>query len=268
MCRFVCAIAAMVLGAGTLGMATAARGDEPVAGNAPVRVPHGEPAKASEVDTNKKMDSATPMSAGAPEAMPRVVVHEGASPASTSDGRVRVGAIRISMATWAAPETQQATPPGADVAAKATDTGHAIGVPANTLGPGEPMWRIREREDAQQKLAAAEIDLAQARAEFATRQAGRERPYSFYGGSYFSNGWSGRHDGLRGPVTTTITRSDELGSTAQRAYFDAAYPRLNGTTDARDAIVRQFGRDATPPIVRIQNDVDAIHRRAHSESAK
>src|SRR5207244_3263866 len=72
-------------------------------------------------------------------------------------------------------------------------------------------------------------------------------------------------DGLRGPVTTTIIRDDQLGATAQRGFSDAAYPRLNGSQDARDRAVRQFGRDATPPINRTQDDIDRAHNNANRE---
>ena len=165
------------------------------------------------------------------------------------------------MASWATPDS--AAPSTSEPAPARSDG--AITVPNNTLGPGEPLWRTREREDAQRKLAAAQVDLERARAERAKNIAQRDQGYVFFGNSYLNSGRRSHHDGLRGPVTTTITSDDSLGSTAQRAYFDAAYPRLNGTTDARDAAVRQFGRYATPPIVRIQNDVDRAHTNANRE---
>jgi hypothetical protein len=259
------AIAAVVLSA---GMAVGARADQPETGTKQTPQPQVEPVRLPTVEASKTSPSSQSSTQTTDEA-PRVVVHQGGEPADTSDGRVQVGSLKISMASWAAPQAKPDATSSSVGAAKASEPGRAIEVPANTLGPGVPLWRIREREDAEQKLAAAQIDLAQARAEFATRQAGRDRPYSFLGGGYLSSGWyggrDGFRDGLRGPVTSTVTRFDDLGSTAQRAYSDAAYPRLNGTTDARDAIVRQFGRDATPPIVRIQNEVDAAHRNAHSE---
>jgi len=198
--------------------------------------------------------------------IPKIVVHQNAAPADAHDARVRVGDMRISMSPWSGPESSASQ--SAEPAPSRTDG--AITVPNNTLGPGEALWRAREREDAQRKLAAADVDLARARAERAENIAQRDQGYTFFGNSFLNGGWGGggwgrRHDGLRGPLTTTITYDDSLGSTAQRAFSEAAYPRLNGSTDARDAAVRQFGRDATPPIVRIQNDVDRAHTNANRE---
>ncbi len=222
-------------------------------------------------DYAKKTETVSPPAPGAALApppvpdtkneAPKIVVHQNAAPADAHDARVRVGEMRISMSPWSAPESSASQ---STESAPARSDG-AITVPNNTLGPGEALWRAREREDAQRKLAAADVDLARARAERAENIAQRDQGYTFFGNSFLNSGWRSRRDGLRGPLTTTISYDDSLGSTAQRAFSEAAYPRLNGSTDARDAAVRQFGRDATPPIVRIQNDVDRAHGNAHRE---
>ncbi len=214
--------------------------------------------------------TSTPPSTPAPAASssePKIVVHQDTAPANTSDGRVSVGGLRISMPAW------DGAPAQGESGSPARSDG-TIAVPDNTLGPGEALWQRREREDADRKFAAAEADLARAAAQRAENIANADRGYSFLGGGYytgggyFSGGWRSGYPelhGLRGPLVTTITHDDSLGSTAQRAYAEAAYPRLNGTTEARDEAVRRFGRDATPPIARIQDDVDRAHLNAHKE---
>lgn len=257
------AIAAMVLAVGTATV----RADDPNPPKPSLPVSAAAPAVAAQQTKPATQPPAPASTAQAPtDTPPKIVVHQNAAPVQASDGRVQIGAMKISMSPWASG--------GADPAARAATesstapTSGAIAVPANTLGPGEPYWRTQERADAERRLADARIEHAEADALRATRQAGRDHGYIFFGNSYLNGGWHTRNSGLRGPITTTTTYSDQLGSTAQRAFADAAYPRLNGTTEARDAIVRQFGRDAAPPITRIQNDVDAIHRRANSESPK
>lgn len=253
------AIAAMVLTAGVANV----RADEPKpATNAPVVT---AAAPRQEIQTQPQTQSSSQATTTPTDTPPKIVVHQNAAPAQATDGRVQVGGMKISMSPWASGTSEAA---GSAAAAPAASADGAITVPANTLGPGEPYWRMQERADAERRLADARIEHAEADAERATRQAGRDRGYIFFGNSYLTGGWHGRGYGLRGPVTTTTTYSDQLGATAQRAFSEAAYPRLNGTTEARDAIVRQFGRDAAPPIVQTQSAVDAIHRRANSESPK
>ena len=262
------AIAAVVLAAG----AASARSDDPKAPASPPVVVTA----AAAPDAKQEPHAATQTSATHTDTLPKIVVHENAAPTQMGDGRVRVGGMKISMSPWASGTTDATT--GSTAASSSssssssssvTSTTGAIAVPSNTLGPGEPYWRIGERADAEHRLADARIEHAQAEAERATRQAGRDHGYIFFGNSYLTGGWRGGYgSGLRGPVTTTTTYSDQLGATAQRNFSEAAYPRLNGTTDARDAIVRQFGRDAVPPVVQTQNAVDAIHRRANSETRK
>lgn len=211
--------------------------------------------------------TAKPDAPAATPAAPTIVVHEGAAPTHDGDGRVEVGGLKISMAGWSPDRPAQGaprhdanttTPP--TVPAPRADG--AIVIPDNTMGPGEPVWSIREREAAERTRAAAEADIARTEAQRAPHSSDGFG-YPIYSGF----GWLYRHGrfGLRGPVTTTITRFDDLGSTAQRAFAEAAYPRLNGSQDARDRAVSQFGRDATPPIVRIQNDVDRAHMDANRE---
>ncbi len=256
------AIAAMVLAAGT----AIARSDD-------AKVPASPPVVATPAaapDAKPASHAAPPTISTDVNTQPKIVVHENAAPTHVGDSRVQVGGMRISMSPWTS-GTVEVAPASTDVSTLSSvpsATG-AIPVPSNTLGPGEPYWRMAERADAEHRLADARIEHAQAAAEQATRQAGRDRGYVFFGNSYLTGGWRGGYSsGLRGPVTTTTTYSDQLGSAAQRAFSEAAYSRLNGTTDGRDAIVRQLGRDATPPIVHTQNAVDALHRRANSESQK
>ncbi|HMN40155.1 MAG TPA: hypothetical protein PKE29_04870 [Phycisphaerales bacterium] len=207
---------------------------------------------------------------------PRIVVHKEAAPKDAADSRVTVGDMRISMSNWsparpaiqpdaARPHAGYSPPPAATVRADG-----AVVIPDNTLGPGEPLWSISDRESAARKLAQAEADLASNTAARSARDtSGYAYPgftgYGWLGGLNTWGGYTHGRFGLRGPVTTTITRSDSLGSTAQRAFAEAAYPRLDGSQDAHDRAVSRFGRDATPPIVRTQNDVDRARSNANKE---
>lgn len=250
------------------GIASLARADEP---NGPVAAqPAAGPAQTAPQRDAKSGSPSAPALACTDSipASPKIVIHENAAPANASDARVQVGGIKISMPPWTSQTIDQTTDHKRFEAPPSLSANEAIAVPANTLGPGEPYWRVQERADSERRLADARVALAEADAQRASRQASRNRGYIFVGNSYLNDGRRGHRYGLRGPVTTTTTYSDQLGSTAQQAFAKAAYPRLNGTTNARDAIVNQFGRDASPPIVRIQNDVDAIHRKANSEHPK
>jgi hypothetical protein len=178
--------------------------------------------------------------------------------------------MRISMAPWASDVPAPTTSP------TAPDAPHEV--PNNTLGAGEPHWLDSVRASSERKIAEADGDLAKAESERPNAWNDSDYGYGYgygygswgaqFGGLYsnpfFGGIGSGRY-GLRGPVTTTTTHSDLLGSTAQRAFFDAAYPRNGATQNALDRAVQQFGRNATPPIARIQNSVDSAFANAQRE---
>ncbi|HVU62998.1 MAG TPA: hypothetical protein VHC70_03410 [Phycisphaerales bacterium] len=223
------------------------------------------PKEASQLPNNKNADGTL-----------KVVVHHNAGAAEDkTDARVDVGDVKISQ-PGAAGMAQAESTPRAD---------GAVAMPANTYGPGEPMWQIREREAAQTKMMKADADLARI-------DADRARPYyndytyprdilaenaSFgrfsiggpawtsFGGGWFNAAGTGRFRGLRGPVTTTVIHDDQLGATGQRAFSQAAYPINDGSQDAHDAAVRRFGNDSLPRINAIQDAIDRAHTNASTE---
>lgn len=198
---------------------------------------------------------------------PRVIVHTGAPAADTRDSRVDLGNnMRISMSPWSSPPALPSAISSPAAPATPAGEGKLIEVPANTLGPGEPLWKIREREDAERKLAAAQAQYAQDKADYADREfAQREHNYRYirfpiHHGRFY------RHEDFlpRGPVTTTITRFNDLGSEAQRNFADAAYPRNQFEIDAaRSRAILQFGRDAEPNIRDAQRARDEAVRNAN-----
>ncbi len=142
-------------------------------------------------------------------------------------------------------------------------------MPGNTLGPGEAVWRVREREEAERRLLKARADEAEALADRAERlryepiRGSTYRRFGLgyvHGGGLIDDGWP------RGPVTTTITRFNDPHSRAQRAFADAARPRgLFEAQEARDQAIRQFGKDAEPRIIQSQRDRDEAFLRANRD---
>lgn len=224
---------------------------------------------------------APPQSAAPDTPDTRVVVHTDRAPADTRDSRVTLSSgMRISMPAWASPALPTVAASSASTTS-ATRSDGLIEVPSNTLGPGEPLWKRREREDAARKLAQAEADYAADLAERADREFDiRERSarYGYYpyhhGGfyshsSYWPRHWPTHGEGPTGPVTTTITRFNDLGSEAQRNFADAAYPRNQFEIDeARSRAILQFGRDAEPNIRDAQRARDEAHRNANRNTFK
>jgi hypothetical protein len=138
-----------------------------------------------------------------------------------------------------------------------------IEVPTNTLGPGEPLWVQSDRQ-------AAEARIARADAQIAEREAARPSYYDdyydedvvVYGPHAPSWGVRAWHQpGLRrrpvvtphGPITT---RTDDLFDRAQLKFGRIAYPKNTATVDGQLEAQKKFGEVASPPIARIQKQID------------
>lgn len=206
----------------------------------------------------------TTTTAQAPPSQPGVVVHTSAETRGDArDQRVEIGGMRISMPSWAqdTPAQNPTQDPSSSSRATVRSDG-AIVIPSNTLGPGESLWRVREREDTERRLARAHAERAEALNDHVeNRRYEPSRGYRYGSGVFgygYLHGGSLLDDGYpRGPVTTTITRFNDLGSEAQRNFADAAQPRgLFEAQEARDRALSQFGRDSMPQIIQSQNARD------------
>lgn len=229
---------------------------------------------------------ASASSAGSPDEKPspamRFVVHPSGTPSTgdarisngSGDARVDVGGMRISMPTWSVQSKSEPSVNASSTSAAAAPvrSDGAIVMPSNTMGPGEAMWRVREREDAERRLARAKADQAEAiaaRTERERYESDRFRGYGWRGyglgyvhsGGHIDDGWP------RGPVTTTITRFNDLHSLAQREFAEAARPRgLFEAQEARDRALQQFGRVAQPRIGQAQRDREEAFLRANRDN--
>jgi hypothetical protein len=197
-----------------------------------------------------------------------IVVHRNVRVVDAPDGRVDVGGMRVSMPSGIVIEDKDGVKHAMVLTATTAGVDGAVAIPDNTMGPGEPWWSISDRLSAERRLNEAEADAARAAADrpFMVYESGYAAPVYGWGNSGGVWNWSGR--GPRGPVTTTVTRFDDLGSSAQRAYFDAAYPRNRATIEERDRAVREFNKAATPPINKTQDAVDKAHNDANRERAR
>jgi hypothetical protein len=255
----------VALAGGTVGLALADSPAQPQTTQVAVVAPVAQ----------ELVTATTSTPAAAPTLKPgnSIVVHRDTRAADAHDSRVDVGGVRVSAASPVIIEDKDGNPHELLISAGPLATDGAIAIPDNTIGPGEPFWSIRDRESAARKIAEAQADIARSDAQRSPGDYSYSYPsyngYGWLGGlNTWGTGYSYRNDGLRGPVTTTITRFDDLGSTAQRAYSDAAYPRLNGSQDARDRAVSQFGRDSLPPIGPTQDAVDRAHNAANHENPR
>lgn len=86
---------------------------------------------------------------------PSVVVHNDGAPATTRDARVKMGDFKISAPFTSARPT-------------AARSDGMIGVPANTIGSGAPLWVIRGLQDADVRIARAEADWVERSARHAS----------------------------------------------------------------------------------------------------
>lgn len=184
----------------------------------------------------------------------------------TRDARVEVGGIRMSMPGAGTTASGPGTPP----VPSRVDDPTLIVVPNNTIGPGpyggESLQQHNERVRQEIRLSEAMADLAEQRVEQEARTESRWGTTVIrapHGGSYF-----GRRYGLFGPVTTTTTTFDDLGSSAQREFAEAARPRLGAIEEGRAEAVRRFGADATAPVVRTQRERDEAFLKGNREGKK
>lgn len=205
---------------------------------------------------------------GAAKGGPAVRVRTDAPlPADTSDGRVRVGGVKISM-------------PGSFVAQR---TDGVIEVPGNTLGPGLARWQINDRLAAEQKLADAQAFYATNLAEvpvpiYDSQYFYPSTGYGFFNGAFAPAGWiggggggllqpglvppaprppaagparDGPRDGPRPGARGRADQPDGLHDTAIRLFSRAAYPtQIIAPQESRDSFVREFGRTAQPNIIK------------------
>ncbi|MBY0312097.1 MAG: hypothetical protein K2W85_08515 [Phycisphaerales bacterium] len=241
------------------------------------------PAAASAQATPAAKTSSAGSADEKPSSAMRIVVHPSGTPSTgdarssngSGDARVDVGGMRISMPTWS---VQPKSEPGVNASSTSASTASpvrtdgAIVMPSNTMGPGEAMWRVRERQDAERRLAQAKADQAEAfaaRLERERYESDRSRGYGWRGygfgyvhsGGFIDDGWP------RGPVTTTVTRFNDLHSLAQRNFAEAARPRgLFEAQEARDRALQQFGRDAQPRIGQAQRDREEAFLRANRDN--
>jgi hypothetical protein len=228
------------------------------------------------------------LNSNGPGQPPKVVVHHNTDAADAHDGRVDLGGVRVSVG-----QTREVTVYGPDgkstthqsaVLPPAVFAEGIVMIPDNTLGPGEPMWQIRERQQAELAIVKATADLAR-------RDADRARPYyndytyqrdilaenaSFGRFSLGGWGWNGI-GGLggfdlppigpapHGAVTSSVILDDQNGSTAQRAFTAASIPSTSSITAARDAIHNTASNNSLPRIAPTINAVDAAHTNAAKE---
>jgi hypothetical protein len=186
----------------------------------------------------------------------------------TRDGRVEVNGVRISMprnpdgsAAYVAPAA-----PASGTPVQPSDP-TLIPVPDNTIGPGpfngESLQQHNDRISNEIRLGKAMADLAEQRVEQEARYGSRWGATvirSPHGGGFWHGGY-----GPYGPVTTSTRTFDDLGSSAQRAYSEAAYPRIGAIEEGRAGAARRFGADATPRIIQSQRDRDEAVIRANRE---
>lgn len=160
-----------------------------------------------------------------------------------------------------------------------------ITVPSNTLGPGVPLWVVREQAESDARIARAEASYAEARAALARSeaQAAADRPDLYFGGGY---GGYGGYGGVvvYGPHRAGLARAianrpiprpivdhpkppmrpraeaddgfEDQHAVAQRIYADAARPRIEASVQAQQMAQRKFGENAKAPIAPIQRQRD------------
>lgn len=149
-----------------------------------------------------------------------------------------------------------------------------ISVPSNTLGPGEPLWVRREREQAAARIAVASASYAEARAALARAEAQRAASGDddgAYGGVViYGPHRPGLHRAVLArprprifaPAPAAAPPADDLHAQAQREFFEASYPRLGPVVEPSLEAQRTFGRLATPPVIQPQRDRDDAVIRA------
>lgn len=205
----------------------------------------------------------------------KIVVHVKSGPvADARDARVSVaGGMKISVPPGSG-EGGATERSATDKATSPVREDGAIEVPNNTLGPGEALWQRNDRIENERRLAQAQADYAERLAERPLYDSWPDGGTVVYGGyaGYGYPRWRGyRHGPWRaGPAAPAQEPVyEDLGLRAQREFSKAAYPRLGAIEDGRAQAVINFGDNATPPIARIQNDVDrgVINARKDTFSA-
>jgi hypothetical protein len=161
-----------------------------------------------------------------------------------------------------------------------------ISVPSNTLGPGIPLWVLREQDQAAARIAEAEADEAEARAALARIEAQRaaDDPY------FFSDGYGGvvvygpRRPGLdravrnrpipprriATPLASTGTPvDDDPFDAAQRTFYETTRPPIGPIVERQLEAQRRFGENAYPSkIIDIQRGMDNAVIRARRGAPK
>lgn len=161
------------------------------------------------------------------------------------------------------------------VAAKPERDPTLISVPSNTLGPGEPLWVRREREQATARIAAANASYAEARASLARTEAQRaasgDDGDAYRGVVIYGPHRPGLHRAVLNRPRPRIfapapaaeaPSADDLHAQAQREFFEASYPRIGPVVEPQLEAQRRFGRLAAPPVIQPQRDRDDAVIRA------
>lgn len=161
------------------------------------------------------------------------------------------------------------------IAAKPERDPTLISVPSNTLGPGEPLWVRREREQAAARIAAANASYAEARASLARTEAQRaasgDDDEGYRGVVIYGPHRAGLHRAVLSrprprisapaPVAESMP-ADDLHAQAQREFFEASNPRIGPVAEPQLEAQRTFGRLAAPPVIQPQRDRDEAVIRA------
>lgn len=163
---------------------------------------------------------------------PKVVVHNAASASTLPAGTIRISMPgRVAVYHAGEPVTDDAAP----VAASTTPAGGIV-IPANTLGPGEPLWMARERE-------AREQDRADLVAEGIAGSGVRRSTYTVNAAHFAGVGWDNfgytyfpqryRRDTPRRPINTQPRPPHPINGgnitenafgNAQREFYRATQP--------------------------------------------
>lgn len=195
--------------------------------------------------------------------------------------------VQKPSADKAAPSVQTANAPPAPEAVRQRTSEPAaqpardptlIEVPSNTLGPGVPLWLLREHAESAARIARANADYAEAVAAEAGYQAQRAAddrtyydPYDpRFGVVVYGPHLPGLHNALRArpvPFASRVSDFDHGADrgvetdndpfdAAQRRFYQSSRPRIGPTIERQLDAQRRFGENATPPISGIQSGID------------
>jgi hypothetical protein len=180
-----------------------------------------------------------------PDGSAKIVWHTNQAPENSRDARTDLGGgVMIST-------------PG--TFPRATGPGIAIAVPNNTMGPGSPLWLLRDRENAARRIEEAKAMYAQRQAEMA-----HLNPDAFrYGDASFcvvGGGWEPRHFESH----EVIVREDP---TVWRRTDDRFAPRREFRQGDPDRAAPRLEQGTTPPTMTTREQEEAIKKARDAEPA-